>query len=78
MEFHDPYRTIKNHGDLVGATPENDAADNPNKPIANNNAYDGMPSTEATLTATALKAGWSETFWDFSGDEPKLVWTLAK
>ena len=78
MEFYDPFRTIKNHGDLMNGTPENDAAENPDKPTANNNAYDGMPSTEATLTATALKAGWSETFWDFSGDEPKLVWTLAK
>lgn len=77
MQFTDPFRTMKNHDDIVNGTPANDNADNP-AGTANQNAFDGQPSVETTLTATALKAGWSETFWDFSGDEPKLVWTLSK
>ena len=72
MEFVDPYRQIKNHGDVANAVLENDIEHNPAKPTANNNAYDAMPSEEATLTAAAQKAGWSADVWDFSGDVPVL------
>lgn len=72
MEFVDPYRQIKNQGDVANAVLENDIEHNPAKPTANNNAYDAMPSEEATLTAAAQKAGWSADVWDFSGDVPVL------
>lgn len=72
MEFVDPYRQIKNHGDVANAVLENDIEHNPAKPTANNNAYDAMPSEEATLSAAAQKAGWSADVWDFSGDVPVL------
>ena len=45
---------------------------NPPASAANNNAYDAQPSSEATLTAAAKKAGWSESVWNFSGDVPVL------
>ena len=63
MVFSDPYRTIQIHGDLSAGTPEG---------AANQHAYDGTPSAEATLTAAARKAGWSETVWDFSTDVPSI------
>lgn len=72
MEFVDPYRTLKDHADVAGAVIPNDAADNPNKPTANNNAYDAQPSQEATLSAAAQKLGWDANIWDFSGDVPVL------
>lgn len=72
MEFVDPYRSLKDHSDIEGAVIPNDAAENPNKPTANNNAYDAQPSSEATLSAAAQKAGWSTSVWDFSGDVPVL------
>ena len=72
MEFVDPYRSLKDHADIAGAVIPNDVADNPNKPTANNNAYDAQPSTEATLSAAAKKLGWDESIWDFSGDVPVL------
>lgn len=72
MEFVDPYRQIKNQGDVANAVLENDIEHNPAKPTANNNAYDAMPSEEATLSAAAQKAGWSADVWDFSGDVPVL------
>lgn len=72
MKFYDPFRSLKNHSDLADGTPENDVAENPDKPTANNNAFDAQPSAEATLTAAAKKAGWSESVWDFSGDVPVL------
>ena len=72
MEFVDPYRSLKEHTDITDGTPANDAAENPKNPTANNNAYDAQPSTEATLTAAAQKAGWSADIWDFSGDVPVL------
>ena len=72
MEFVDPFRQLKNHGDVANAVLENDIEHNPAKPAANNNAYDAMPSEEATLTAAAQKAGWSADVWDFSGDVPVL------
>lgn len=61
MVFVDPFRTVQTHGDLSAGTPEG---------AANQNAYDGTPSSETTLTAAARKAGWSETVWDFSADVP--------
>jgi hypothetical protein len=72
MEFVDPYRTLKDHADIAGAVIPNDVADNPNKPTANNNAYDAQPSAEATLSAAAKKLGWDANIWDFSGDVPVL------
>ena len=72
MEFVDPYRSLKDHADNVGAVIANDVAENPQKPAANNNAYDAQPSAEATLSAAAQKAGWSASVWDFSGDVPVL------
>jgi hypothetical protein len=63
MVFSDPFRTIQTHGDLSAGTPEG---------AANQNAYDGTPSSEATLTAAAKKAGWSEAVWDFSTDVPLI------
>lgn len=72
MEFVDPYRSLKDHADIAGAVIPNDAAENPNKPTANNNAYDASPSAEATLSAAAKKLGWDESVWDFSGDVPVL------
>ena len=72
MEFVDPWRTLKDHGDINEGTPANDVADNPASPTANNNAFDAQPSAEATLSAAAKKAGWSESVWDFSGDVPVL------
>jgi len=63
MVFTDPFRTIQTHGDLSAGTPEG---------AANQNAYDGTPSSEATLTAAAKKAGWSEAVWDFSTDVPLI------
>lgn len=72
MEFVDPYRSLKDHADIAGAVIPNDAAENPTKPTANNNAYDASPSAEATLSAAAKKLGWDESVWDFSGDVPVL------
>ena len=72
MEFVDPYRSLKDHADIEGGIPANDVAENPASPSANNNAYDAQPSTEATLSAAAQKAGWSASVWDFSGDVPVL------
>ena len=72
MEFVDPYRSLKDHADIAGAVIPNDADENPNKPTANNNAYDASPSAEATLSAAAKKLGWDESVWDFSGDVPVL------
>jgi hypothetical protein len=72
MEFVDPFRSLKDHSDITDGIPENDAAENPNKPTANNNAYDAQPSAEATLSAAAQKAGWSASVWDFSGEVPVL------
>ena len=72
MEFVDPYRSLKDHADIAGAVIPNDADENPNKPTANNNAYDASPSAEATLSAAAKKLGWDESVWDLSGDVPVL------
>ena len=72
MVFVDPYRSLKDHADNIDAVIANDAAENPKAPTANNNAYDAQPSTEATLSAAAQKAGWSASVWDFSGDVPVL------
>jgi hypothetical protein len=72
MEFVDPYRTLKDHSDITDGIPANDAAENPDSPTANNNAYDAQLSSEATLSAAAQKAGWSASVWDFSGDVPVL------
>ena len=74
MEFVDPYRSLKDHADVAGAVLPNDVEENPKKPTANNNAFDAMPSTESTLTAAAIKAGWSESVWNFSGSVPVLNW----
>jgi hypothetical protein len=68
----DPYRTLKDHADVAGAVIPNDVENNPNKPTANNNAYDAQPSAEATLSAAAKKLGWDANIWDFSGDVPVL------
>jgi hypothetical protein len=72
IEFVDPYRSMKDHADVAGAVIPNDNEENPSKPTANNNAYDAQPSSEATLSAAAQKAGWSTSVWDFSGDVPVL------
>lgn len=72
MEFVDPYRTLKDHADVAGAVIPNDVENNPNKPTANNNAYDAQPSAEATLSAAAKKLGWDAAVWDFTGDVPVL------
>ena len=72
IEFVDPYRSMKDHADVAGAVIPNDNEENPSKPTANNNAYDAQPSSEATLSAAAQKAGWSASVWDFSGDVPVL------
>jgi hypothetical protein len=72
MEFVDPFRSLKDHSDITDGIPANDAAENPNKPTANNNAYDAQPSAEATLSAAAKKLGWDANIWDFSGDVPVL------
>ena len=63
MVFTDPFRTIQEHKDLAGGTPEG---------AANQWAFDGIPSTEATLSAAAKKAGWPSDVWDFSGAVPVL------
>ena len=75
MTFADPFRTIKEHSDLAGGTPALDTSD-PDVTSAQN-AFDGMPSTHATLIDAAKAAGWSEEIWDFSGEIPVLKWTTA-
>lgn len=77
LQFTDPFRTMKTHGDLANGTPENDNETNAEDGNTHQNAYDAQPSAEETLTAAAKKAGWSEDIWDFSGDIPVLKWTLA-
>lgn len=73
LVFTDAFRTMKVHGDLADGKPANDDEGGTNtKGTANQNAFDAQPSAEATLTAAAKKAGWSESVWDFSGDVPVL------
>ena len=63
MAFKDPYRTLTEHGNLNGVV---------HSGAANQQAYDGKPTSESTVSAAAKAAGWSETVWDLTGDLPEL------
>ena len=63
MAFKDPYRTLTEHGNLNGVV---------HSGAANQQAYDGRPTSESTVSAAAKAAGWSETVWDLTGDLPEL------
>lgn len=66
MIFTDPARPegLVTHADVSNAQLEGD-------PITNR-PFDGRSSTDATVSAAALNAGWSTDIWDLSGDFPEL------
>ena len=65
LVFSDGFRTMGDQTDIAGAIPAGDA---------NQQAFDGMPAANANLCEVAQAAGWSTSFWDFSGEVPVLAW----
>ena len=79
MVFTDPFgRTLENHVDIAGAQPANIGGPCTSNPdgTSNQNSFDGMPAESDNLNELAKAAGWSVTFWDFSGNKPQLSWAL--
>ena len=79
LVFTDPFgRTLENHADIVDAIPANIGGPGTSNPdgTSNQNSFDGTPAASTNLCEEAQKAGWSETFWNFSGQTPVLNWTL--
>lgn len=79
LVFTDPFgRTLENHADIADAQPANIGGAGTSNPdgTSNQNSFDGLPAESDNLSEVAKAAGWSETFWNFSGSKPQLNFAL--